>query len=58
VGTAAGAEHTLVADANGAVWGFGTLNEIGAWNDPLVKTMREAEDGNTNTDEDDVFTCN
>jgi hypothetical protein len=47
VGVAAGEKHTLVAGADGAVWGFGRLNSIGGWNDPLVKTMREAENGVT-----------
>jgi alpha-tubulin suppressor-like RCC1 family protein len=47
VGVAAGVDHTLVADADGAVWGFGSLNAIGAWNDPIVKAMLEAENGNT-----------
>jgi hypothetical protein len=45
VGVAAGFKHTLVAGADGAVWGFGFLNETGAWNDPMVKAMREAEGG-------------
>jgi alpha-tubulin suppressor-like RCC1 family protein len=45
VGVAAGRNHTLVADADGAVWGFGCLNAIGAWNFPTVKAMREAEHG-------------
>jgi alpha-tubulin suppressor-like RCC1 family protein len=44
VGVAAGDYHTLVADANGAVWGFGSLNAIGAWNEPTVKQMHGAED--------------
>jgi alpha-tubulin suppressor-like RCC1 family protein len=39
VGVAAGAEHTLGAGADGAVWGFGSLNAIGAWNDPTLKAM-------------------
>jgi hypothetical protein len=42
VGVAAGIEHTMVAGADGAVWGFGLLNGIGAWNDPTVKAMRDA----------------
>jgi hypothetical protein len=53
VSAAAGGHHTLVADANGAVWDFGCLNAIGAWNHPVVKAMRDAEDGMT--DDDDVF---
>jgi alpha-tubulin suppressor-like RCC1 family protein len=47
VGVATGAKHTLVADADGAVWGFGYLNALGAWNDPTVKAMRDGEDGST-----------
>jgi alpha-tubulin suppressor-like RCC1 family protein len=50
VGVAAGGFHTLVADADGAVWGFGGLNSIGAWDDPTVKAMRDAEDGITDDD--------
>jgi hypothetical protein len=44
LGVAAGVKHTLVAGADGAVWGFGCLNSIGAWNDPTVKAMRGAGD--------------
>jgi alpha-tubulin suppressor-like RCC1 family protein len=50
VGVAAGGDHTLVADADGTVWGFGYLNAIGAWNDPTVKAMREAEDSSEEGD--------
>jgi alpha-tubulin suppressor-like RCC1 family protein len=50
VGVAAGAKHTLVADADGAVWGFGYLNALGAWNDPTVKAMRNCEDGSADGD--------
>jgi alpha-tubulin suppressor-like RCC1 family protein len=42
VGVAAGGDHTLVAISGGAVWGFGSLNAIGAWNDPFVEAMRDA----------------
>jgi alpha-tubulin suppressor-like RCC1 family protein len=42
VGVAAGGDHTLVAGADGAVWGFGYLNALGAWNHPTVKKMRDA----------------
>jgi hypothetical protein len=45
VGVSAGAEHTLVADADGAVWGFGCLNALGIWNAPMVKAVREASVG-------------
>jgi E3 ubiquitin-protein ligase HERC2 len=45
VGVAAGARHTLVADAAGGAWGFGHLNAIGAWNNPTVRAMHDAEDG-------------
>jgi alpha-tubulin suppressor-like RCC1 family protein len=44
VGVSAGDKHTLVADADGAVWGFGNLNAIGAWGDPTVKAMHDDED--------------
>jgi hypothetical protein len=50
VGVAAGEKHTLMAGADGAVWGFGRLNALRAWNDLLVKTMRETEDGVTEYD--------
>jgi alpha-tubulin suppressor-like RCC1 family protein len=50
VGVAAGGEHTLVADAGGAVWGFGSLNAIGAWRDFTVMTMR----GNYRGSEEDA----
>jgi hypothetical protein len=50
VGVAAGAEHALVADAKGAVWGFGTLNAIGALNNPSVTAMRDAEKGSAEGD--------
>jgi alpha-tubulin suppressor-like RCC1 family protein len=50
VGVAAGAKHTLVADADGAAWGFGCLNAIGVWNDP-VEAMREAENSHTGENE-------
>lgn len=39
-----------MADADGAVWGFGCLNAIGAWNHPTVKAMRDA-----GSVEDDLF---
>jgi alpha-tubulin suppressor-like RCC1 family protein len=42
VGVAAGDHHTLVADTDGAVWGFGYLNAIGAWSDPTLKAVRDA----------------
>jgi hypothetical protein len=46
VGAAAGADHTLVADADGDVWGFGFLNAIGVCtHDPTVKAMLEAGAG-------------
>jgi alpha-tubulin suppressor-like RCC1 family protein len=45
VGVSAGANQTMVVDADGAVWGFGYLNAIGAWNHPTVDAMRDAEDG-------------
>jgi alpha-tubulin suppressor-like RCC1 family protein len=44
VGVAAGDKHTLVADADGSVWGFGYLNAIGAWSNATVKRMHEDED--------------
>jgi hypothetical protein len=50
VGMAAGAMHTMVADAGGAVWGFGGLNALRAWNDPTVKAMRDGEDGSADGD--------
>jgi alpha-tubulin suppressor-like RCC1 family protein len=50
VGAAAGAQHTLVAGADGAVWIFGSLNAIGAWNHPTVRAMREADDGSVEGD--------
>jgi alpha-tubulin suppressor-like RCC1 family protein len=50
VGVAAGAKHTLVADADGAFWGFSHLNAIEAWNNPTVKAMRDGEDGSADDD--------
>jgi alpha-tubulin suppressor-like RCC1 family protein len=50
VGVVTGSQHTLVADADGAVWGFGALNAIGAWNEPTVKAMRETEDEDLDVD--------
>jgi hypothetical protein len=50
VGVSTGDEHTLVADAVGAVWGWGRLNALGAWNDPTVKAMRDGEAGSADGD--------
>jgi alpha-tubulin suppressor-like RCC1 family protein len=44
VGVAAGDYHTLVVDADGAVWGFGYLNAFGAWTNPTVEAMHDFQD--------------
>jgi alpha-tubulin suppressor-like RCC1 family protein len=54
VGVAAGAKHTLVAGMDGALWGFSSLNAIGAWSDPFVKQMRDSENGRVETNNDEI----
>jgi alpha-tubulin suppressor-like RCC1 family protein len=39
VGVVAGTEHTLVANADRAVWGFGSLNAIGVGESPALKRL-------------------